>query len=249
MLLFVGCEWQVKISKIKVVSDKKAGIHQQFPSVFASFLSRQNRLPLFVNIPDCDAARILEEAHGRVKHFDIGAIIVSECDVASELIVMMSGSASVQLVGVRDGDRVEVQRLVAGDLFGMSFVAVKPETYPAMLVANTKCEVLLLSLGVIRQWLVDGKHFGFLANMYAAMSKDAYFAWRKLMLLSCYRISDRLLMFLRWRANDGMPEAYEFTYPGLANTLGVNRTALYRAVASLERSRKVVVANGTIRLR
>ena len=40
-----------------------------------------------------------------------------------------------------------------------------------------------------------GQHPHFLANLYAAACTQGFYAWRKLMFLSCYEIGDRVLLY------------------------------------------------------
>ena len=62
---------------------------------------------------------------------------------------------------------------------------------------------------------------------------------RKLTLLRCHGIADRLLLYLRWRREDGLLDPVVANYTELAAALGVNRTALYRAVDALKLSGKI----------
>ena len=78
------------------------------------------------------------------------------------------------------------------------------------------------------------------------MFSQGFYAWRKLMLLSCYEIADRVLLYLKWRKEDGLHNPVKFKYGELAEYLGVNRTALYRAVAKLRNSGKIRIDEDTI---
>ena len=93
-----------------------------------------------------------------------------------------------------------------------------------------------------------GAHPKFLANLYAAACKQGFYAWRKLMLLSCYEIGDRVLLYLKWRKEDGLSASVKFKYGELAEYLGVNRTALYRAMDKLRRSGKVRINGNALSL-
>ena len=88
----------------------------------------------------------------------------------------------------------------------------------------------------------------FLSHFYAAACAQGFYAWRKLMLLSCYEIGDRVLLYLKWHKEDGQPSAVKFKYGELAEYLGVNRTALYRAIAKLLKSGTVRIVADTLAL-
>ena len=86
------------------------------------------------------------------------------------------------------------------------------------------------------------------SSLTAAASVQGFYAWRKLMLLSCYEIGDRVLLYLGWRKEDGLSASVKFKYGELAEYLGVNRTALYRATAKLCKSGKIRIADDTLAL-
>ena len=59
-------------------------------------------------------------------------------------------------------------------------------------------------------------------------------AWRKVSLLGCYEIADRILLYLKWRSEEKSPG--HVCLSELAAYLGVNRTALYRAIGKLTKN-------------
>ena len=63
-----------------------------------------------------------------------------------------------------------------------------------------------------------------------------------------YEIGDRVLLYLKWRKEDGLPSPVKFRYGELAEYLGVNRTALYRAIAKLRKANKVRIEDDTLAL-
>ena len=88
----------------------------------------------------------------------------------------------------------------------------------------------------------------FLANLYAAARTQGFYAWRKRMLLSCNEIGDLVLLYLKWRKEDGLPSSVKFKYGELAECLGVNRTALYRDVARLRKFGRIRIEDDTLAL-
>ena len=57
-----------------------------------------------------------------------------------------------------------------------------------------------------------------------------------------------MLLYLKWRKEDGLPSPVKFRYGELAEYLGVNRTALYRAIAKLRKSGKIRNEDDTLAL-
>ena len=213
-----------------------------------NILPKVAKLPLFAGCARDEIKGILEEAQGKLRQFDAGEVILHECTPAASMVVVVSGVVFVRECGLADDSRHLVQRLYVGGTFGATFPALAATTYPGMLVAEELSEVLFLNVAVIRRMMEKGPHPRFLANLYAAACTQGFYAWRKLMLLSCYEIGDRVLLYLKWRKEDGLPSSVKFKYGELAEYLGVNRTALYRAIAKLRKSGKIRIDDDTLAL-
>ena len=213
-----------------------------------NILPKVAKLPLFAGCARDEIKAILEEAQGKLRQFDAGEVILHECTSAVSMATVVSGVVFVRECGLADDSRHLVQRLYAGGTFGATFPALATKTCPGMLVAEEPSEVLFLNVAAIRQMMEKGTYPRFLANLYAAACTQGFYAWRKLMLLSCYEIGDRVLLYLRWRKEDGLAGPARFRYGELAEYLGVNRTALYRAIAKLRKSCRVRIDADTLAL-
>ena len=213
-----------------------------------NILPKVANLPLFKGCSRREVESILEETEGKVCAFDVGEVILHECTSAVSVAVVVSGVVFVRECGLMEDSRHLVQRLYPGGTFGATFPALAPKTYPGMLVAEEPSEVLFLDVAHLQQMMESGLHPHFLANLYAAACTQGFYAWRKLMLLSCYEIGDRVLLYLKWRKEDGLPSSVKFKYGELAEYLGVNRTALYRAIAKLRKADKVRIVGDTLAL-
>ena len=206
------------------------------------------RLPLFEGCNQKETKAIFDDLHGTVRTFDAGEIVLHECAPAESIAIVVSGVIVVRECGLAEDSRHLVRRLYAGGTFGATFPALIPKTYPGMLIAEEQSEVLFLNVADIRCMMEKGVHLRFLANLYAAACAQGFYAWRKLMLLSCYEIGDRVLLYLKWRKEDGFVAPVKFKYGELAEYLGVNRTALYRALAKLRKADKIRVEDDTLAL-
>ena len=213
-----------------------------------NILPKVVKLPLFAGCARDEIKAIIGDAQGKLRQFDAGEVILHECTPAVLMAVVVSGAVFVRECGLADATRHLVQRLYAGGTFGATFPALATKTFPGMLVAEVSSVVLFFNVAAIRQMMEKGRHPRFLANLYAAASVQGFYAWRKLMLLSCYEIGDRVLLYLKWRKEDGLSASVKFKYGELAEYLGVNRTALYRAIAMLRKSGKVRIEDDTLAL-
>ena len=200
------------------------------------FMRRLAKLPLFAGL-GTKTGQVVQSLRAAVRRYSPGEMVVCECDKASSVLVVLSGCVKVTECGPREDTRHLVDCLGPGGTFGAALPALGLATYPGLVEAKDPSEILFLDVGVIRTWFASGTEPRFLANLYAAASHQGYSAWRKCALLSCYEISDRLKLYLRWLKDSGQSIPARFDVPLLAATLGVNRTALYRAVETLKRNR------------
>ena len=197
------------------------------------------RLPLFENCSPPVCAELQKALHIRAKCFAAGEMIVNEATAARDILAVCSGRLQVSECGLEDDSRHLVETLSAGDAFGAGFPVMDFERCPAMVLAETEGVLLAIDVAATRQLLASDRHLAFLKNLYAATARQGFAAGRKLALLSCYEVADRVLLYLRWRREDGHSEPLAINYPELAAYLGVNRTALYRAIAALKKAKKI----------
>ena len=197
------------------------------------------RQPLFANCSTATCVELQKILHIHAKCFSAGEMIVNEAAAATNILAICSGRVHVYACGLEDDSRHLVQCLTEGDAFGTGFPVMDLEQYPAMILAETEGVLLEIDVAATRQLLAGGRHLVFLRNLYTATARQGFAAGRKLALLSCYEVADRVLLYLRWRREDGHAEPFAINYPELAAYLGVNRTALYRAIAALKKAKKI----------
>ena len=195
--------------------------------------------PLFKDCSRAECEALCEALKIRVKCFSEREVVASEVAAARDLFAVCSGGLHAQTCGLADGSRHLVQSLGAGETFGAGLPMMDFSHYPAMLLGRTKGVLLRVDVQAARRLVLAGTHLNFVANLYAETARQGYRDMRKLTLLSCHGIADRLLLYLRWRREDGLLDPVVANYTELAAALGVNRTALYRAVDALKLSGKI----------
>lgn len=197
-------------------------------------LSRMAETPLFSNLPRSVCQTLAAELNVRVKSFVPHEMILHECRSASDIVCVLSGRINVYACGFRDGCRHLVNSLYAGDVHGATFPVLDFKSNPGMLVAAERTTVMLCGVEHVRRLINGNKHPSFIANLYSAASRQGFMAWRKVSLLGCYEIADRILLYLKWRSEEKSPGYVCLSE--LAAYLGVNRTALYRAIGRLAKN-------------
>lgn len=200
-----------------------------------SVLSRMAKTSLFGNLSAAECRVLLKKLDVRVRSYACNELILHECDSATDIVVVLKGSVCVYECGFKTDHRHLVCWLRPGDVYGATFPVLNLKMNPGMLVAHEPVETLVCSVMGIRDVIRMGLHAAFVANLYAAVARQGYAAWRKLSILGCYEIADRLRLYIRQRAEDGMSDSPRLNLAELAEYLGVNRTALYRALNKLQK--------------
>jgi len=226
---------------------RSAGHILQMKHCNDNVLSRMAETPLFANLSESERKKLLTELDVRVRSYERNELIVHECEPATEVFVVLKGKVSVYECGQNADRRHLVYRLQPGDAYGATFPALDLKTNPGMVMANGPAEVLLCKVAKIREVIRRGTHAGFVSNLYVASARQGFAAWRKLTLVSCYEVADRILLYLRWRKEDGLPEDTMLNFAELAEYLGVNRTALYRGLDKLRKKGQIKMVDGVIR--
>lgn len=206
---------------------------------FDDVVKLMGEIPLFENCSIRSRAELQTLLRIRARRFGVDEMVINETNTARSFFAVCSGCLHVYECGLADDTRHLVQRLTAGDIFGAGFPVMNLVRYPAMILAEEDGTLLEIDISATRELLASGRHLDFIRNLYAATARQGFFAWRKLMLLSCHEIADRVLLYIRWRREDGHSGPVAIRYPELAAYLGVNRTALYRAVAKLKKENKI----------
>jgi len=201
----------------------------------ADILPLLAKTPLFAGIPEYVRASLAAELEVCVRDYEADEVVTYECAAASEVICVLSGRLRVFCCGAKDDARHLVHVLGPGEVYGASLPALDAVAKsPALVVAAEKTRILALKVAKARRLVRSGACPAFVANLYAASVRQGFNVWRKLSILSCYEIADRVRAYLRWRDEAGDVEPLRL--PDLAAYLGVNRTSLYRALGKLTKN-------------
>lgn len=208
--------------------------------------SRMAETPLFSNLSESVRVELAAELNVRVRTCEAGELVAHESMPASEIVCVLEGRLNVYEHGFKDDNCHLVHRLYPGEVYGASFPALDLAASPGMLIAAERTRILVCDVEPVRKLVHSCAYPAFIVNLYAAAVRQGFHAWRKLALLSCYEIADRVLLHLKWQRDAG--DAAPVRVSELATYLGVNRTALYRTIDKLKKSGCVAVTHGRIEL-
>lgn len=207
-------------------------------------LSCMAETPLFANLPKSVRTFLAAELNVRIKACEATEVVKSECDPADCIGSVLSGRVHVYECGLKDADRHLVRTLCAGDVYGATFPMLDLKTSPCMLVAPVASRILVCDVACVRRLIREARCPAFVTNLYAIVARQCFQACRKVALLGCYEVADRVLLHLQRRCEEG--DHSPVSVSELVAYLGVNRTSFYRAVGKLRKTGRISVVGGMV---
>ncbi|MBQ8109454.1 MAG: Crp/Fnr family transcriptional regulator [Clostridia bacterium] len=207
--------------------------------------------PLFEGVDGEDMRPMLDCMGARVVDVDRGGVILSEDGPADRVGILLSGAARVQR-GDYDGNRTIRAALRPGDLFGETFACAGVPRLPVSVEASQPCRVMLIPLSAITRTCerACASHSRVLLNLLRVMAEKNLLLSQKLEITSRRTTREKLMAYLfaqARRAGSGC-----FTIPfdrqGLADYLGVDRSALSAEIGKLRREGVIESERSAFRL-
>ncbi len=134
--------------------------------------------------------------------------------------------------------RVAMKELYPGDVFGAAALFGSSEPYPSTVVAETDCRLVFIPQETVSAWMAAVPRVG--ENYVRFLSDRVRFLNRRLSTLTAGQTDGKLWRYLLAHRNREGVVTLPTGMTGLAETLGMGRSSLYRSLDSL-------VAAGRIR--
>lgn len=191
------------------------------------------RCPLFEGVPEADVAEALARMGAKPARFGPGELIFLEGSPADRVGILLVGAARVQREDFL-GNREILSALVPGDLFGEAFACAGVKRLPVSVEAVEPCRVLLIRLDGIIEGGGNDRVFLNLLRVLAAKNLRLN---EKLAITSRRTTRQKLMAYLYSQAKAAGSEAFTipFDRQGLADYLGVDRSALSAEIGKLRR--------------
>ncbi len=159
-----------------------------------------------------------------------GETIMDEKGFKSCLAFILKGSALVYKIGL-DGKRTVINRLSAGNVFGMATLFYEKDEFPSEIVAEKDIRMAVFSKEVVEQTFTENPQF---AKAYVTLlSEKIHFLNKKLSAFSEGEISEKLLRWIKDFADGQTEFSLPCSLSKLAQMLGVGRASVYRAFETL----------------
>lgn len=199
------------------------------------YLSILKQMPLFESADDDAILRILNCLDGHQKTFEKNEIIYHYFDQINCAGIVLDGEIDAVIL-TACGKEYGVRRFTKGTLFGESYACVPSEQSAIQIVAKKKTSVLFLKFSNL--FLPQSHCCPFAAqvtaNLLRETAKNNIFQNNKLQLLTQKHIRDRLMIYLGSINSSDRTIILPFNRQGLANYLGVERSALSRELCKMK---------------
>jgi CRP-like cAMP-binding protein len=182
---------------------------------------------------DTDAAvmhKMLGQDGARIEQYESGAMIYDPGKYEKCLGIILEGSAKV--TKVRGGHGVlAISTLRKGDMFGAVTLFNAFDKYVTQITATGRCRALILSESLLRTAFRD--EFKLTENYIEYLTGRIYFLNRKIESFTGASAVAKLRMYIMDRTDDQGQVKLELSMTTLAQSLGVGRASLYRALDEL----------------
>jgi len=192
------------------------------------------RSALFEGYSPLSLAAALETLGVRHREFGPGEVLADESTEADWFGLVVSGHLHVYDSAFK-GRRHLVRIVSCGQTVGAEVLAARRKAVPGLVKSHGRSIVLTFSLPRVRAAQKAGRELRFFANLIAVIGEELLESWRKISILSCPGISERVLLYLRARSEREGSKTFAIgsTESEFADYLGVNRTALVRILRQL----------------
>ena len=167
------------------------------------------------------------------QQYAVGSTVQSAHAPVPGIAVLLSGRAEV--LSSLSGTAIPLRQLTAGNLFGAATLYTENQRYETVIRAVTECEVLLLPEECVKRLIRNHKQIA--ENYIRFLSERICFLNQKLTAFTAGSAEAKLAVYLSGVSTD--PDGtvlLEISLSALADSLGMGRASLYRALDKFEHS-------------
>ena len=171
------------------------------------------------------------------KTYKKDAIIFSDYDKPMHINVLLEGSLNICDFS-EDGKRIIITSICEfGDIFGEVFLFVGTPFYEHTAMANEATKILKIPKDLIYQ------NTKLTQNLMSIFAKKAYFLNKKVNLLSCPTLREKILLYIKYNKKGNDVFYLDKTKDELADFLNVARPSLSRELIKMQKD-GVISVNG-----
>ena len=203
------------------------------------------RSDLFKGIDKDTLAELLKSIFYSVKRYEKGEMIVFQGDVCDSLHIIYNGKAVGEMFN-KSGKSIVIEEMPAPKLLAPAFLFADQNHYPVGVEVIEKCEVMIIPKDELTRLMQ--KDSKILSNFLGVISSRTVFLSQKLKLHSLSSLKGKIAHFI---INQSMERDYfemPVTQQELADTFGVARPSLTRALLEMAKDGFIAMENKSIRI-
>lgn len=192
--------------------------------------------PLFYGIDKTETASALSCLGAKIKSYSKNEIIINSADKVDFIAILLDGSAEISHIDCY-GNRNILSAVAPGELFAETFAAAGIENAPVCVTASKDCTCLFLDYSRIVSPCCNACSFHgkLIGNLLKITAKKNMVLTKKIEIISKRTTREKLLTYLSLEAENQRKNEFRipFDRQGLADYLGVERSALSAVIGSL----------------
>ncbi|MCL3853991.1 MULTISPECIES: Crp/Fnr family transcriptional regulator [Parabacteroides] len=203
---------------------------------------------LFRNISDAEISELLETAVYRVIAYRSKDIVALQGAPCNHLMIVLSGLLQGQMVNDA-GKLVVIEELRASQLLAPAFLYAPKNNLPVNILAMEPSEILFIHRDDFTQWMQLNKQL--LQNFLMLISGRSHFLSDKIMFLSLKNIKNKIADYLLRKLPEPTVDVIHLTetQQEIADSFGVTRPSLARALAEMEQEGVISIDRKIIKVR
>jgi len=195
---------------------------------------------LFNGIVAANIEKLLSKTTYRIKKYSKGQVIALMGETCESLSILIEGSVKGEMLDF-SGKTITIEDIKAPDPIAPAFIFGSNNKYPVNIIANQQTKLLIIHKDELIKLLQSD--IIILKNFLRIISSRAQFLSNKIKFLSFKTIKGKFLQYLLKHGKKDRNEiVLQRTQTELAESFGVTRPSLARAIAELEKD-KIIETN------
>lgn len=202
---------------------------------------------LFRNISDKEISDLLESAAYRVDTYQAKDVVALQGTPCNHLMIVLRGLLQGQMVNDA-GKLVVIEELQAPQLLAPAFLYAPKNNLPVNIIAMETSEILFIHRDDFTRWMQRNRQL--LQNFLMLISGRSHFLSDKIMFLSLKNIKNKIADYLLRKLSGTSSEVIHLTetQQEIADSFGVTRPSLARALAEMEQEGIIAIDRKVIKV-
>jgi len=206
-------------------------------------LTKLKNSPLFTSMSEEDIENCLTYSGGNVVAYKQGEIVFHQTDTPDKLMVLVDGSVVICSDSIEGKRSITARFDQTGELFGEVFVFLNKDHYDYY--AQAASDALVLQIPKAFFYQLGGEDGAYqnrlISNMLSILAQKAYFLNRKVQILSCATLRQKIAKVLLQNVGEGGKVNLALNREELADFLNTARPSLSRELMNMQEDELITI--------